>query len=118
MERYKYVAIQADTMITLKEMRNYLTEWFANELKEEIVNIDYQGYKKALLIKDDANQSVFYAPFRADETISDSSKVFLSGIANNELRELIQKCIELDEQIAEARKPKQTLISSQPIKIG
>lgn len=117
MVRFKDVVLQADTMISLGQMRSYLAEWFEN-LNEEVIKTSYQDYSKALIIKNDKNENVFYAPFEASENISDKSEVFLSGIVSDELRSIIRKCIELDGQIAEANKPRQNIIENQPIKIG
>lgn len=117
MVRFKDVVLQADTILSLGQMKSYLSEWF-DSLTEEIVKVDCQDYNKALIIKDDKNKSVFYAPLADDESVNDKSQVFLSGIVNDELRGIINKCIELDAQIAKAKNSSQNMIENQPIKVG
>ena len=100
MENFKLVALQADTCLTLGEMRRYLNEWFASRLTEEVISVNYQDYTKALVMKDDKNNNIFYAPFSSFEKINDNTKVSLSGIVNQELKGLVGKCIDLDKQLS------------------
>lgn len=93
-----------DVAMPLGKMRNYLREWFVG-LREEITNIDFEDYNKALTMYDvTSGEPVYHAIFQWGIPVSDKATVYLSGIQNNELRGIIQKEIELDAQIDMYRK--------------
>jgi len=97
---------QVDKELTLGEMRQYLSEWYTDGLAEHTTTFSevyFEDYDREFTINDaTTEQPVFRAVFHRDFPINDKAKVYLSGVVDEELRELIGKCIELDDQIAKA----------------
>ena len=95
---------EIDKELTLGEMRNYLLEWYTDGIAEHTTKFDevyFEDYDRSMTIKDaKTEKDVFYAVFRRSVPINDNSKVYLSGVVDEELRELIGKCIDFDTQKA------------------
>lgn len=103
-----------DKEITLAEMRQYLLEWYKDGIAEHIYRMPqeevyFEDYDKMMTIKDvSTNEDIFYAVFHHYDKADDSSKVYLSGVVNEELRGIIGKIIDLDKQLEESKKATQS----------
>ena len=97
------VVLNGDKEVQLGQMRDYLLEWYQNGIAEHITKFDevyFEDYDRGLLMRDAVTEEeIFRAIFHRYQTIDDSSIVYLSGVVNKELRGIIGKMIELDEQI-------------------
>ena len=103
-----------DEMISLGEMRKHLKEWSVDGLREEVSDIDFEDYDKAISIYDKVTgEHMFYGIFEYGIPISDDAKVYMIGIRNEELRGLIKQCIELDKQIESYKDQNQAKVPTQ-----
>ncbi len=105
MEQKQNDSLADEQMLPLGVMREYLKEWSVAGLREEVANIDFEDYDRALSIYDDyTNEHLFYAIFEYGVPITDAAQVYVVGILNEELRGIIKKEIELDAQAEMYRK--------------
>ena len=89
-----------DRKIELGKLRKYLQEWYYEPLAEIITDIDFEDYDRLLTIMDPSSgDEVFRHLFEYCMSINDDSMVSLFGIVNEELRGIINKEIQLDEQV-------------------
>ena len=88
-------------IVTLKRLKENLAEWFPQGTTEEIIPVKIAEYDKLLSIKENGTNEVIFAYlFEPHQAVADSALVSLDGIANEEFRGVLAKCIELDDQIA------------------
>ncbi len=94
----------ANKEVNLGTMRSYMNEWYPNGIHEAVEKVDeivFEDYDKTLTMTDAVSgELVFQAIFHQFEEVNDNSTVYLCGIMNKELRGIIAKCLELDEQNA------------------
>lgn len=106
---------EIDKELTLGEMRNYLLEWYTDGIAEHITKFDevyFEDYDRAMTIKDAKSENdIFYAVFHRGDAIDDNAIVYLSGVRNQELRDLIGKCINFDVEQARINEQSLTNVS-------
>lgn len=87
--------------VSIKKLRDDLAEWLPQGTTEEVLPTKVGEYDKLLIIKDASNGKVVFEYFlEPDQPVADETSVSLEGIRDEELRGVIAKGIELDEQVA------------------
>ncbi len=97
-------------ILSVQSLKNYIGEWF-DDYKSSIAPGSYDTDELVFQIVDlKTLEKIFFQKLNSFNSFSDDMMVSTEGIVNPEFRGIIEKCIDLDEQL---KKVKQTQITTQ-----
>ena len=87
--------------LPIKEMEKYVSEWFNRCKSDASALIDTPDEVIYRITDLSSNKVVYFHQFKAGE-YSDDAVISTDGIINEELRGLVEQCIDLDRQLEES----------------
>ena len=91
--------------LTLGEMKNYLSEWFAHELVSKTIAGKYDSFERIYqLFEEGSNKVIFEHVFGISQFDTLDAIVSTAGIKDEELRGVVEQCIGLDRQMEQYKK--------------